>query len=202
MVELGYLLTPDDIKTNDTETLKQYVLQKSSIQSLAHRYPKIEPRQLLSLLGDKISDRHEVPTMPSSEAEVDDVFYFFGAYTTETYHFHDEKNNKGLDAVQIEIPQKFRLTSEGYIKNFNQSEIPKLEDKFTLSDVFTKLKLYLKTIQDPWKVSLMKICRGPQINQADNKVWLVKVPKFLSHAWKNIDQENVNLGNLRIYKEQ
>ncbi|KAG1444977.1 hypothetical protein G6F56_010081 [Rhizopus delemar] len=41
-----------------------------------------------------------------------------------------------------------------------------------------------------------------KLDQADNKVWLVKVPKFLSDSWKNIDQENVNLGNLRIYKEQ
>lgn len=40
-----------------------------------------------------------------------------------------------------------------------------------------------------------------RLDQADNKVWLVKVPKFLAETWKNIDQDNVHLGSLRIYKD-
>ncbi|CEG77903.1 hypothetical protein RMATCC62417_12581 [Rhizopus microsporus] len=40
-----------------------------------------------------------------------------------------------------------------------------------------------------------------KLDQAENKVWLVKVPRFLSEMWKKIDQENVRLGSVRIYKD-
>ncbi|KAI9488212.1 transcription initiation factor IIF, beta subunit-domain-containing protein [Zychaea mexicana] len=40
-----------------------------------------------------------------------------------------------------------------------------------------------------------------KLDSADTKVWLVKVPKFLADKWKKVDQDNVNLGSVRIYSE-
>ncbi|KAG2172487.1 hypothetical protein INT44_006660 [Umbelopsis vinacea] len=31
------------------------------------------------------------------------------------------------------------------------------------------------------------------------KIWLVKVPNFLAEKWKNVDQDSMNLGTVRIY---
>ncbi|KAI9253144.1 hypothetical protein BY458DRAFT_347241 [Sporodiniella umbellata] len=113
MIELGYLLEPDDIKQSSPSSLSELVLQKSSIQSLAQRCQTVTVyQQVLHLFGDRISELN-VPAVPSTTNDPDDFLYFHGAYTTQTYHFHSKKDNKGMDAVQIEIPQKFRLNSEG-----------------------------------------------------------------------------------------
>ncbi|KAI9025244.1 transcription initiation factor IIF, beta subunit-domain-containing protein [Phycomyces nitens] len=40
-----------------------------------------------------------------------------------------------------------------------------------------------------------------KLDNANTKVWLVKVPKFLANKWKAIDQDNVNLGSVRIYSQ-
>ncbi|KAI8391768.1 transcription initiation factor IIF, beta subunit-domain-containing protein [Radiomyces spectabilis] len=40
-----------------------------------------------------------------------------------------------------------------------------------------------------------------RLDSADTKVWLVKVPKFLANKWKTVDQDNVNLGSVRIYSQ-
>ncbi|KAI7857493.1 transcription initiation factor IIF, beta subunit-domain-containing protein [Circinella umbellata] len=40
-----------------------------------------------------------------------------------------------------------------------------------------------------------------KLDNADTKVWLVKVPKFLANKWKQVDEDNVNLGSIRIYNE-
>ncbi|KAI9312405.1 transcription initiation factor IIF, beta subunit-domain-containing protein [Dichotomocladium elegans] len=40
-----------------------------------------------------------------------------------------------------------------------------------------------------------------KLDSADTKVWLVKVPKFLAEKWRAVDQDNVNLGSIRIYSE-
>ncbi|KAI8978392.1 transcription initiation factor IIF, beta subunit-domain-containing protein [Pilobolus umbonatus] len=41
-----------------------------------------------------------------------------------------------------------------------------------------------------------------KLDDAETRVWLVKVPKFLASKWKNIDQEGVNLGKIRIYERR
>jgi transcription initiation factor TFIIF subunit beta len=38
-----------------------------------------------------------------------------------------------------------------------------------------------------------------KLDNADTKVWLVKVPKFLFERWNTIDEDNINLGSVRIY---
>ncbi|CDS10000.1 hypothetical protein LRAMOSA02677 [Lichtheimia ramosa] len=40
-----------------------------------------------------------------------------------------------------------------------------------------------------------------KLDDADTKVWLVKVPKFLAQKWKEVDQDDVNLGSVRIYDQ-
>ncbi|KAI9354933.1 transcription initiation factor IIF, beta subunit-domain-containing protein [Pilaira anomala] len=38
-----------------------------------------------------------------------------------------------------------------------------------------------------------------KLDDVDTKVWLVKVPSFLAKKWKDIDEDNLNLGTVRIY---
>ncbi|GAA5798837.1 transcription initiation factor IIF, beta subunit-domain-containing protein [Helicostylum pulchrum] len=38
-----------------------------------------------------------------------------------------------------------------------------------------------------------------KLDDVDTKVWLVKVPSFLAKKWKDIDEDNLNLGSVRIY---
>ncbi|KAI7865483.1 transcription initiation factor IIF, beta subunit-domain-containing protein [Spinellus fusiger] len=40
-----------------------------------------------------------------------------------------------------------------------------------------------------------------KLDSVDTKVWLVKVPKFLANKWKSVEQDNVNLGSVRIYSQ-
>ena len=37
---------------------------------------------------------------------------------------------------------------------------------------------------------------------ADTKVWLVKVPKFVAEHWASIEEPGVELGRMRIYKDR
>ncbi|KAH8555819.1 transcription initiation factor IIF, beta subunit-domain-containing protein [Umbelopsis sp. PMI_123] len=37
------------------------------------------------------------------------------------------------------------------------------------------------------------------ISNISTKIWLVKVPNFLAEKWKNVDQDSMNLGTVRIY---
>ncbi|CAO3683672.1 unnamed protein product [Umbelopsis ramanniana] len=37
------------------------------------------------------------------------------------------------------------------------------------------------------------------ISNIGTKIWLVKVPNFLAEKWKNVDQDSMNLGTVRIY---
>jgi len=37
------------------------------------------------------------------------------------------------------------------------------------------------------------------ISNIATKIWLVKVPNFLAEKWKNVDQDSMNLGTVRIY---
>ena len=55
-----------------------------------------------------------------------------------------------------------------------------------------------------------KILLQPEEQEADDlgldksqtKVWLVKIPKFVSEKWSNITETGVELGKIRIYKKQ
>ncbi|KAJ1910411.1 hypothetical protein IWQ60_010672 [Tieghemiomyces parasiticus] len=38
-----------------------------------------------------------------------------------------------------------------------------------------------------------------RLDDINTKVWLVKIPKFLAEKWGDIDEENVDLGKVRIY---
>ncbi|KAI8084208.1 transcription initiation factor IIF, beta subunit-domain-containing protein [Gilbertella persicaria] len=40
-----------------------------------------------------------------------------------------------------------------------------------------------------------------RLDELDTKVWLVKVPKFLADRWRNVDEDNVRLGSIRIYNK-
>ncbi|KAJ2960513.1 hypothetical protein NQZ79_g4121 [Umbelopsis isabellina] len=40
------------------------------------------------------------------------------------------------------------------------------------------------------------------ISNVATKIWLVKVPNFLAEKWKNVDQDSMNLGTVRIYNRQ
>ncbi|KAI8988589.1 transcription initiation factor IIF, beta subunit-domain-containing protein [Mycotypha africana] len=40
-----------------------------------------------------------------------------------------------------------------------------------------------------------------RLDEAQTKVWLVKVPKFLAEKWRKIDQDNATLGSVRIYNQ-
>ncbi|GAN05258.1 transcription factor TFIIF complex beta subunit Tfg2 [Mucor ambiguus] len=40
-----------------------------------------------------------------------------------------------------------------------------------------------------------------KLDDVNTKVWLVKVPKFLAEKWRAVDEDNVNLGSIRIYNK-
>ncbi|CAO3606702.1 unnamed protein product [Mucor fragilis] len=106
-IELGYLLSPDDLRS-DRVRLDQAILEKSSIQSLAKRRLKItEPHRFLALFGDSIieSSANQISVLPSSTLpSPPDADYFVGGFTTQ--HYHNYWN--GLDAIQVEIPKHLR----------------------------------------------------------------------------------------------
>jgi hypothetical protein len=114
MVELGYLLEPADLKSNPN-ILDKIILEKSSIQSLAGRHAHhTKPHHLMrKVFGDSISGHSNISVVPSSmDPEPDNVSYFSGGYTTQNYHYKADKNDKGLDVIQIEIPKEFRHIEE------------------------------------------------------------------------------------------
>ncbi|ORX54466.1 transcription initiation factor IIF, beta subunit [Hesseltinella vesiculosa] len=39
------------------------------------------------------------------------------------------------------------------------------------------------------------------MDDLNTKIWLVKVPKFLASKWSDMEQDDVNLGSVRIYKD-
>lgn len=106
-IKLGYLLSPDDLRS-DRVRLDQAILEKSSIQSLAKRRLKItEPHRFLALFGDSIieSSANQISVLPSSTLpSPPDADYFVGGFTTQ--HYHNYWN--GLDAIQVEIPKHLR----------------------------------------------------------------------------------------------
>lgn len=113
MVELGYLVEPSDMRSS-SDILNQVVLKQSSIRSLANRHKGIiEPFKLLQQFGNSmVSYDSKITAVPSTDNFEPEDEYFRGAYTTQTYHYHNAKAKQGLDAIQIEIPQRFRLTPE------------------------------------------------------------------------------------------
>lgn len=40
-----------------------------------------------------------------------------------------------------------------------------------------------------------------KLDDVNTKVWLVKVPKFLAEKWRSVDEDDVNLGSIRIYNK-
>ncbi|KAK4509933.1 54S ribosomal protein L4 mitochondrial [Mucor velutinosus] len=111
MIELGYLLSPDELRS-DKARLDQAILEKSSIQSLAKRHVKTKaPHRLLGLFGDSImkSSNNQISVLPSSTIpSPHDGDYFMGGFTTQ--HYHNYWN--GLDVVQVEIPKHLRWNKE------------------------------------------------------------------------------------------
>lgn len=112
MIELGYLLQPDDLNSSP-EKLDQALLKLSSIKSLIQReVHRTRPSQiLLQTFGDSISAHGSVNVVPSSSNPVVvEDFYFKGGYTTKQYS--EVNGARGLDAIQIEIPKEFRFQKE------------------------------------------------------------------------------------------
>ncbi|TIA88917.1 hypothetical protein E3P99_02332 [Wallemia hederae] len=38
-------------------------------------------------------------------------------------------------------------------------------------------------------------------DDSDNKVWLIKIPKFLKERWESVDEDALELGTLRVYND-
>ncbi|KAL0083040.1 hypothetical protein J3Q64DRAFT_1642306 [Phycomyces blakesleeanus] len=134
MIELGYLLNTADI--HEAKGLDERVLNQSSIQSLAQRHKsRIHPSDLLfgnhsfgeALQQAQIDSLGVVPS-PKNPLPVSDALYFHGGYTVER---HRSKNQRiGLDAIQIEMPQKARFSPTGrqaLVESISQAVITMLD---------------------------------------------------------------------------
>lgn len=119
MIELGYLLSPEELQLHNVE-LDQVILEKSSIQSLARRYLRNKaPHRLLNLFGDSImlKSKNHISALPSTRIPNPvDNSYFMGGFTTQYYHNYWDR----LDVIQVEIPKHLRLNEK------NRSHVIKL----------------------------------------------------------------------------
>jgi hypothetical protein len=119
MVELGYLLRPEELHVENT------IKDKSSIQSLVNR---LGPKEAIQLLGDLMTNSSLLVVTPSSKTPVpQNTFYFSGGFTTQNY-----KDN--IDVIQVEIPKDMRYDQNNrteFINTLGYSLI-KLLDKHYL----------------------------------------------------------------------
>ncbi|KAL0093908.1 hypothetical protein F4703DRAFT_1924631 [Phycomyces blakesleeanus] len=121
---------------HEAKGLDERVLNQSSIQSLAQRHKsRIHPSDLLfgnhsfgeALQQAQIDSLGVVPS-PKNPLPVSDALYFHGGYTVER---HRSKNQRiGLDAIQIEMPQKARFSPTGrqaLVESISQAVITMLD---------------------------------------------------------------------------
>ncbi|KAI9252845.1 hypothetical protein BDA99DRAFT_520217 [Phascolomyces articulosus] len=129
LIMLGYLLSKEELidSQNDPDRTDQVVLEKTSIQTLASRisFPD-RPGDLLrgeGSFGELIeyaatenNDNIKTVPSPSHPAPTEEEHYFTGGYTTQAYHAQNTEqqgnSSSGLDAIQIELPQRLRFTSD------------------------------------------------------------------------------------------
>ncbi|KAI8333314.1 hypothetical protein BC941DRAFT_434380 [Chlamydoabsidia padenii] len=118
MVELGYLLTSDTLRSTKKED--STLIQQSSLQSLAARLDKQHASSLLRgngsfgyamMMGQHDVDDNQqlsiqVVPSPAHTAPTEHSLYFFGGYTTERYH-------TTLDVIQVETPKVLRFSKQG-----------------------------------------------------------------------------------------
>jgi N-formylglutamate amidohydrolase len=106
-VELGYLLGKDEIQWPPQKLNAPGVSQRSSVRLL----DESSDEDFAGLLRGPYSlgamlEQRGVPCVPAPGAELDVAdLYFSGGYDTET---HGSSDGVGLDAIQLEVPRKFR----------------------------------------------------------------------------------------------
>jgi N-formylglutamate amidohydrolase len=106
-VELGYLLGKDEIQWPPQRLNLPEVAVRSSIRPLAQS----SDEDFASLLKGPTSlggllEQRGVPSIPAPGAQVDSAdLYFNGGYNTRR---HGSLDGVGLDAIQLEVPRKFR----------------------------------------------------------------------------------------------
>lgn len=106
-VELGYLLGKDEIQWPPQRLNLPEVAARSSIRLLDQSSDDDFATLLRgsSSLGGLLEQRG-VPSVPAPGAQVDAAdLYFNGGYNTRT---HGSLDGVGLDAIQLEVPRKFR----------------------------------------------------------------------------------------------
>ncbi|RBP47523.1 hypothetical protein DES53_101320 [Roseimicrobium gellanilyticum] len=106
-VELGYLLGKDEIQWPPQKLNLPEVAARSSIRLLDQNSDEDFAALLKgpASLGGLLEQRG-VPCIPAPGAHVDPGdLYFNGGYNTET---HGSLDGVGLDAIQLEVPRKFR----------------------------------------------------------------------------------------------
>lgn len=106
-LELGYLLGKDEIQWPSQRLNAPQVAQRSSIRLLDQSSDEDFTglvRGAFSLGG--MLEQRGVPCVPAPGARVEAAdLYFNGGYNTET---HGSMDGAGLDAIQLEVPRKFR----------------------------------------------------------------------------------------------
>lgn len=106
-VELGYCLGKDEIQWPPQRLNLPEIAERSSIRLLDKSSEEDfagllrGPHSLGAMLGQR-----GVPSVPAPGVELDPAdLYFSGGYDTET---HGSMDGVGLDAIQLEVPRKFR----------------------------------------------------------------------------------------------
>jgi N-formylglutamate amidohydrolase len=134
-VELGYLLGKDEIQWPPQRLNLPEVAARSSIRLLDQSSDEDFAGLLKgpSSLGGLLEQRG-VPCIPAPGAQVESAdLYFNGGYNTET---HGSLDGVGLDAIQLEVPRKFRnekTDREALARAFADALQPYFEKHFKLA---------------------------------------------------------------------
>jgi hypothetical protein len=134
-VELGYLLGKDEIQWPPQRLNVPEVAERSSIRLL----DKSSEEDFAGLLRGPHSlgamlEQRGVPCVPAPGVEVDAAdLYFNGGYDTET---HGSMDGVGLDAIQLEVPRKFRdekTSREALARALSDALAPYFEKHFKMA---------------------------------------------------------------------
>jgi len=120
-LELGYLLSKNDLKLDDEDLSEASFVEKSSIKDLILKNPTYSLADFIRgefSLGTDIERRgfDAVPSLQDLYPE-DSESYFSGGYNTATY---GSRNGGSIDAIQIECNQDVRF-QESVRKGFAES---------------------------------------------------------------------------------
>ncbi|HSI64274.1 MAG TPA: hypothetical protein VLE43_14195 [Candidatus Saccharimonadia bacterium] len=133
-VELGYLLGKDEIQWPPQKLNAPGVVERSSVRLL----DKSSDEDFAGLLRGPHSlgamlEQRGVPCVPAPGVELDVAdLYFSGGYDTE---MHGSMDGVGLDAIQLEVPRKFRdeeASREALARAFADALAPYFEKHFKM----------------------------------------------------------------------